>query len=113
MTILEFKGIVDTSDSSTESAYTIGGVDFIAQIRSANFAKPVTVALADERFTGDLSCSEGSWGYSEYTPGWAAELDIGPHNILKILDRYDGDEITLWIADEPINTLDQEPSHGR
>lgn len=106
MTILKFKDIVDTCNSATENAYSIGGVDFIAQIRRVGFTKPVTVALADERFAGDLDCSEGSWGYSEYTPGWSAELSIGPHNILKILDRYDGDEITLWVADEPINTLE-------
>ncbi len=28
------------------------------------------------------------------------------HNILEIIRRYDGQSVTLWIADEPINTLD-------
>ena len=108
MTILKFKGVVETYDFCLESAndYSIGGVDFIAKIVATPFDSPVTVAIADERFTGDLDCSEGLQGYSEYTPGEPADLCVGPHNILKILDRYDGKEITLWIADEPINMLE-------
>lgn len=107
MTILIFKGIVKEHDPDLESGnwYSIGGVDFIEVIDETPFNGPVTLAIADERFTGDLDCTEGLEGYSEYTPGEAPELKVGPHNILDILDRYEGQEITLWIADEPINTL--------
>lgn len=108
MTILKFKGVVEMWDSNlkSENNYSIGGVDFIAKIQSTAFNGPVTIAIADDRFTGDLYCSEGLKGYSEYTPSEPADLDVGAHNILKILGRYDGQEITLWIADEPINTLE-------
>lgn len=107
MTILKFQGIVDTADYrlDSENDHSIGGVDLIRAINQTEWSGPVTIALADETFNGDLDCWEGSRGYSEYTPGSAAELKVGPHNILRILERYDGQTVTLWIADEPINTL--------
>lgn len=108
MTILKFRGVVNTFDLhlASGSMCSIGGTDFIRQIHEAPFGGAVTVVIADSTFDGDLSCWEGSRGYGEYTPGDAAELTVGPHNILEILDRYNGQGVTMWVADEPINTLD-------
>lgn len=108
MTILKFQGVVDDFDFKLDSDnfYSVGGRDIIREVNNADFSGPVTVAIADATFTGDLDCWEGSPGYSEYTPGDPAELSVGPHNILEILDRHKGQEVTLWIADEPINTLE-------
>ena len=104
--ILKFQGIVSTSDYENYSNRSIGGVDFMEKIEETTFKGPVTIAIADQTFTGDLYCDEGTPGYSEFTPGDPAELTLGPHDILDIIDRYDGQTITLWVADEPINTLE-------
>jgi hypothetical protein len=117
MTILRLHGTVDwdRSDNAVASGYVphIGGVDVIAAIEESfdtafgSNPKRVTVAIADERFTGDLYSDCGVLGWSEYTPSEPAALTVGPHNLLAILERFDEDEaITLWVADEPINTLD-------
>jgi hypothetical protein len=106
--ILKFQGIVKEYDLAlaSENIYTIGGVDFIHEINAAGFDGLVTVAVADQSFSGDLDCWEGSAGYSEYTPGEVPELSIGSHNILEIIERHVSQSITLWVADEPINTLE-------
>ncbi len=73
----------------------------------ANDAR-VYVAIADERFDGDLYALQGLDGYSEWTPGSVAELTVGPHNLIEELRRYEGQTITMWIADEPVNTLEDK-----
>lgn len=115
--ILKFDGPIQFGDSyrvdETEDALHglvhIGGVDVLAAVAETRFSQPVTVALADERYSGSLAYEIG-WGYSEWTPVEDDKLTVGPHNILKILARYnEGEVVTLWIADEPINTLDPPP----
>lgn len=110
MTILRYEGVVDVH---YDKDLWIGGVNVIEDIRSRDldFDKPVTIAFADERFTGDLYAWESDPGYSEWTPGWDAEFSIDTHDLLERLEKeYDGKKIILWIADEPINTLDPPPS---
>jgi hypothetical protein len=69
----------------------------------------VYVALGDEQFNGDLYTDEGSSGYSEWTPGEPAELMAGDHDIFARLWQMEDKVVTLWISDEPINTLDPPP----
>lgn len=109
MTELELSGVVEafiqgTFDDAPCSSVTIGGKDVLTEI-NATFPghRVVTVAVADERFEGDLMLDFGSPGYSEYTPGSVAELTVGPHDILEILERLEGQTVTLWIADEPVD----------
>lgn len=107
MTILRFEGIVDVDFDNL----WIGERDVIVEIQKASFNAPVTVALADERFTGDLEIYDGSKAYSEWTPGDPAEFKVGGHDVLdRLEEHYNGKVVILWIADEPINTLDPPPS---
>lgn len=111
MTILKFTGLVDAEASfcdrsGTIYTPTIDGVDIIEAIKQAGFHRAVTVGLADERFNGDLWAFNASPGYSEYTPAESAELTVGPHNLIEILERHAGQTVTLWIADEPFNVLE-------
>lgn len=113
--ILKFQGRVEMGDSCRVSdedengSVRIGDVDFVDKVGETTFRSPVTVAIADERFAGDLELEYG-WGYSEYTPMEADKLQVGEHDILQILERYEGKEITVWVADEPINTLADPPA---
>lgn len=108
--ILKFHGIVTLGDASRSGAdekygaIYIGDQDVVGVIEETKFKNSVTMAVADKRFSGDLDVDLG-WGYSEYTPMDDDKLTVGPHNIIEILGRYDEQTVTLWIADEPINTL--------
>ena len=111
MTILKFSGLADpeaefSKDGITIYTPTIGGVDIIAEIGKVNFARLVTVGIADETFTGALVAWDASPGYSEYTPTEPAELTVGPHDLIRILERLAGQSVTLWVADEPFNILE-------
>ena len=115
--ILKFDGLIefgdpyrcDEEEEALHGYIHIGGVDVLSAVENAQFKGPVTVAIADERYSGDLAYEVG-WGYSEVTPVEDDKLTVGPHNILKLLSRYGEHEIvTLWIADEPFNTLDPPP----
>jgi len=110
--ILKLSGLVETGDSSRVGVFDeldgyihIGGKDFLSEVAEKEFKNPVTVAIADERFSGDLDYDFG-WGYSEYTPMESDEMKVGTHDVLEILSRYEGKTVTVWIADEPINTLE-------
>jgi hypothetical protein len=107
MTVLRFDGIVENVDYED---FTIGGRYVIEEIGKA-FGRQkaaVTAALADERFEGDLDLYIGSRGYSEWTPGEVGRLRIGKHDLFDRLDELDGQQVTLWIADEPVNVLEQK-----
>lgn len=107
MTILRFEGIVDADFEGL----SIGERDVIVEIQKTSFTGPVTVALADEKFTGDLEIYDGTSSYSEWTPGDPAGFFVGGHDVLDRLEEYyNGKVVILWIADEPINTLDPPPS---
>ena len=109
MTVLKFHGIVTIDGTNTP---IIGGCDVINHIWDTfvvGGVKAVTVAIGDSRFSGDLDAWYETEGYSEYTPGDPAKLTVGPHNILPILERHEGKTVTMWIADEPINTLEDYP----
>lgn len=96
-------GYVDEPDGPE-----IDGKPIVDAIQESGFQwkDKVTVAIADERFDGDLYASEGCHGYSEWTPGCAADLRCGNHDLTEVLERYEGQTITLWIADEPVNVLE-------
>jgi hypothetical protein len=109
---LYFEGVVTVGDEwrcsddvSEDGAIKIAGRDLVGEISEAQFRGPVTVAIADERYEGPLAVDLG-WGYSEYTAMESDKLTVGPHNIIEILERYEGKEMKIWIADEPINTLE-------
>lgn len=108
--ILHFSGIVAIGDNARTGAVepdcsvTVGGVDVVAAVGEAAWGGPVTVAIADERFSGDLETGFG-WGYSEWTPMEGDKLRIGPHDIIAILEGMEGQAVDVWIADEPANVL--------
>lgn len=100
--ILRFEGVVVTDGQTV----TIGDRDVIAEVSEAEWRdNRVTVALADERFDGDLYAVEGSRWYSEWTPGEPPEFKVGKHDVWDRLDDLDGKHVTLWVADEPVNVL--------
>jgi len=113
MTVLRFTGVVTEGDASRVSydeddgAIHIGDSDVIAGIDAAAFSGPVTVAIADERFTEDSLVTGLGWGYSEFTPLGDDRLTLGPHNLIEVLGRYVDQEITMWIADEPVDLGEQ------
>lgn len=108
MTILRFEGIVKVG---YEDNIFIDDTEVIREILSFDFDNElVTVAFADETFNGDLEAYPELAGYSEWTPGSPAEFTVGEHNIIEAMRRYEGQRIILWMADEPINTLDPPPS---
>ncbi len=112
--ILKIKGKLTYSWDSIGEKPLIGGLDIIFLLNmmdahakeNGTFGKKYTLAFADARFTGELDVSEGSQGYSEMTPGSPRELLVNRHNILDHLSDYINEEITMWLADEPINTLE-------
>lgn len=106
MTILKFQGKVEIRDRNPVLVL-IDDRDVVAELDwGRRFNGPVTVAFADQHFTGDLDAEQGLSGYSEWTPGEPTVFTIGGHDILDLLERYEDQEITLWVADEPINTLE-------
>lgn len=111
MTTLKFHGLVTigdgwrVSDDDVRGYIHIGGCDIVAEIGDARFTSPVTFAMADGRFTGDLDIDCG-WGYSEYTPVDFDRLLVGDTRILDILEAHVGEEITVWFSDEPVNVLE-------
>lgn len=114
MTVLKFHGIAEIKwigglrdKGDYEDQPCVGDDELIPAVEAAfKNGQQVTVAIGDERFTGDLDAWKGMCGWSEYTPADPAQLRVGPHNLIDIIDRLEGQEITVWIADEPINTLD-------
>ena len=122
--ILKYTGVVEDvgddcrcdGDVEGDGALSIGGVDFLSQVadHADKFTGPVTIAFADERFAGEGLAADLGWGYSEYTPVDSDLLGIrgSDVNLIEILrSRYVGYEITLWIADEPIDLGDSSSSH--
>lgn len=113
---LRFEGVVTLGDDYRVSysgspydkngAVWIGDSDMVTEIEEARFTKPVTVGIADETFDGDLFVETG-WGYSEYTPMDPDVLKVGPHDLLQILSQYEGQSITLWVSEGPINLLEE------
>lgn len=132
---LKFEGKVTTGDSSRVSycwnekkhgteghhsaedcdekngALWIDGRDVVDEVGEVAWQGPVTCAIyagtltGDTAFQGALKIQQG-WGYSEYTPMDSDKLFVGPHDILKILEGFKGQEITVWFADETINVLE-------
>lgn len=109
--ILKFQGEVKTGDfyrveeEGLNGSIHIGDSDVLFEIEGAGFSKRVTVGILDERFDGELSVETG-WGYSECTPMDPDVLKVGEHDLIEILERYVGQNITMFIADEPFNILE-------
>jgi hypothetical protein len=115
MTTLVFHGTVDdwADPTGPEHFHTVrvGGRDVLAEIDEAFTAsQKVTVAIADQAFTGDLFVDLGMRGYGEMTPGEVSQLTAGPHDLKSVLGRYDDQVITMWVSDEPIDLGAVEPS---
>ncbi len=115
MSKLVFQGVVAlgdeyrvASEGEKDGAILIGDRDVINEVDDVKWDGPVTVAFADQHFTGDLAIEMG-WGYTEWTPMDPDKLCVGPHNIIELLTEHDGKEVTLWIADEPVNVLEAVP----
>lgn len=113
MSKLEFHGVVDWFADPTEDRHggtvSIGGRDIIHEIEAAfGDSGKVTVAIADETFTGDLYLDQGSRGYSELTPGDVAELKAGPHSVIHELYRYHKQVVTMWVSNEPLDLGDTD-----
>lgn len=105
--ILKFSGIIEYDSDESPFVLRIGGVDVISSVGSAfRDGSRVYVALADETFDGDLYSDEGSPGYSEWTPGDPSEFRVGNHDVLERMEQLRGSNVTLWVANEPVNTLE-------
>lgn len=108
---LVFKGTVERGDAyrvgdDEPGAIRIGGRDVVEEVAETFTEKTnLTVGVADERFDGDLFIETG-WGYSEWTPMDSDELKIGDHNLLEILGRYEGERVTVFLSDGPIDLMD-------
>ena len=88
---------------------TVGGKSVFGEINKVFPRMPrphVYVALADSTFDGDLYTSAAMGGYSEWTPGDPLDITVGKHDVVKRLEKLEDQEVTLWIADEPVNTLE-------
>lgn len=109
--IKKYSGKVEVLDNEyrveqgKEGRIWIGEIDIVDDLHETQFNGPVTVGIQDERWDGLLSVETG-WGYSEYTPMDSDHLSVGTHDLLDILERYKDQEITLFIADEPVNILE-------
>lgn len=110
MTILKFEGVVTTGDGfrvyedETSGSVHVGDHDVVYEVETTEWAGPVTFALADERWSGDLAVATG-WGYSEWTPIDDDRLFVGPHDIVAIIRGHEGESVTVWFADEPVILL--------
>jgi hypothetical protein len=108
---INLTGLVTTGDrwrsaDGLRGAVWFGDVDLVSAISEAGFSKPVTVAIMDERYTGDLSVDVG-WGYSEYTPMDPDVLKVGDHDLIEIIGRFEGQQVRVIIADEPVDTSEE------
>jgi hypothetical protein len=107
---IKFKGIVTTGDDSRVSgeanngAILIGGIDVVSEMYNHR-GECFTFGIADKRFEGSIFVELG-YGYSEYTPMESDTLKVGNHDLIEILRRYEGQEITLFAFNEPANILD-------
>lgn len=104
-----YEGIVNITDGFPQKLF-IGETEILPDLEYKRYAGPVTVAIADQRFTGKIDIDAGSPGYSEYTPGDPSYWRVGAHDILEILEGYQGARIAMWVADEPVNLFDPPPS---
>lgn len=68
------------------------------------FSVAADFLIGDTTWDGIAQLQQG-WGYSEYTPIDADEFFVGPHDILAILRGHEDKDVTVWIADEPLNLL--------
>jgi len=110
-TVLCFTGEVESGaepeDPEGGPTIRIGGVDVVAAIEAAwKETARVTVALADERFTGMLDVDSGARGYSEWTPAETATLRAGEHDVLARLRVLDGRRVTVWVSGRPVDVSD-------
>lgn len=119
---LVFKGIVSlgddpcrcgrADDGEKEGSIWIGDHDIVNEIEDAMYRffngekRKLIIGIADETFEGELFVQTG-WGYSEWTPMESDELKVGEHDLIEILERYEGQNITMFISDEPINILEE------
>lgn len=106
---LKFTGKVESGDDcrvcdeDLDGAIHIGGVDVVAEM--SQHSGRFTFAVADQSFDGELFVETG-WGYTEWTPMESDELKVGDHDLIEILRRYEDQEITLFVFNEPANILD-------
>ena len=114
--ILKFSGTLElmakTGDNYNPFTVKIGGENILHSIQDTKFEGKVTVAWLDRKFVGeDIWAAESVRGYSEWTPAAPYELELftrgaGTHDLVAELEQYRGQEITLWVADEPVNVLE-------
>ena len=106
---LKFRGKVESGDDcrvcdeGLRGAIFVGGVDVVDVMD--NHSGKFTFAVADQTFDGELFVEMG-YGYSEWTPMGSDTLKVGDHDLIEILRRYEGQEITLFAFNEPSNILD-------
>ena len=102
---LSFSGKVERGDS-TRCGYNgdlpigavfVGGKDVAKEVYELECAFPgkkVFVAIQELEYSGTLDASLG-WGYSEDEPMDYDDLFVGGHNIIDILKRHEGQDISV------------------
>lgn len=126
---LVFKGIVswgddscrcdDLSDGEKEGTAYIGNVDVVGLVCDTwsskkkvicGLATSTLVDIVNGNIEGDIDAEIG-WGYSEFTPMDSDSLKVGSHDLLEILERHIGENVILWISEQPFNILEETESH--
>lgn len=93
----------DTHYGAVHGAVHIGDEDVVERVGHVFAEKTsVIVGVMDEKFDGDLFIETG-WGYSEYTPMDSDKLTVGEHDLIDILLRHEGKNVTLVVSTEPVD----------
>ena len=117
--LIVMKGLVeysyDPDESGSDPEYwgisptcevSIGGKDVFAHLQKhLSVNNKVTVTLMNQHWSGDIYMSDNDPGYSEVTPGSAADIIVGPHSLFDRLKEWDGKQVTLVIADRGVNII--------
>jgi hypothetical protein len=96
---------VDRWEGEPDGAVWIGDRDLVTEVEESFEGKTVTIGIMDEQFDGELFIETG-WGYSEWTPMDSDQLHVGGHDILAILERYEGQHVKVVVSDEKVNLLE-------
>lgn len=103
---LILRGVVEYEayDTEVDWTVTIGGVDALAEVdRRFRYNSEVIVSFGPNTFDGCLDIDLGSATWSEWTIGSPPSFQVGPHNLLRELERYDGQEVLFVVSTEPVD----------
>lgn len=115
----KFSGVVTLGDECRVSeghehgapngAIWIGEDEVIGELDTdSRITGVVTIGLLNQKFDGALFIEMG-WGYSEWTPMDSDMFRVGDHDLIDILQREEGNDVTLIVSTGPIDLADAVP----